>query len=125
MIRRFPRPRLLRASRTIYICHGVAAKRIPGVGMITGIIPCSRGHDLVFFHNEEDYYRNAMLRGLLKHENSGEIVGMCCLDDVMNSNPERLQAAREKYIPSAFRDRKVFMYAPTWGPTASLYPERL
>jgi CDP-glycerol glycerophosphotransferase (TagB/SpsB family) len=44
---------------------------------------------------------------------------MCCLDDVMNSNQERLQAAREKYIPSAFRDRKVFLYAPTWGPGAS------
>ena len=113
----FQKPRYLWATRTIYICHGVAAKRIPRVDDYR-YHSSLKEYDLVFFHNEEDY-RNARLRGLLKHENSGEIVGMCCLDDVMNSNPERLQAAREKYIPSAFRDRKVFLYAPTWGPSAS------
>jgi hypothetical protein len=91
------KPSYLWTNVFTYIYHGVAAKKC-----CTYIDKKGNHHeddfryhyslkdyDLVFYHNEEDY-RNAKQRGLFKHEDSGQIVGMCCLDEVIRSNnPEK------------------------------------
>jgi len=122
----FMKPRYLWTNKLIYICHGVAAKKW------TYVDAKGKQHvddyrynyslkeyDFVFFHNEEDY-RNAKQRKLFKREDSGQIVGMCCLDEIIrNNNPEKINEIKIKYIAPEYREKKVVLYAPTWDETAS------
>jgi len=122
----FMKPRYLWTNKLIYICHGVAAKKwvyvdAKGKQHVDDYRYnyALKEYDLVFFHNEEDY-RNAKQRRLFKHENSGQIVGMCCLDEIIkNNNPGKINELKIKFIAPEYREKRVLLYAPTWDETAS------
>jgi CDP-glycerol glycerophosphotransferase (TagB/SpsB family) len=57
---------------------------------------------------------------LLKTGDTGTVVGMCCLDEMMNnSTPENVRKLKTKYIPPQHHGKKIILYAPTWDETAS------
>lgn len=123
----FRKPRYLWFDKLVYICHGVAAKLCAyqgenGMPVVADYRyhHSTKEYDLVFYHNEEDY-RNARRRNLFKHPDSGQVVGMCCLDEVVQAarSDEMRQALKKKYIPARFLERRVILYAPTWNDASS------
>jgi len=122
----FSGPEYVLLNKLLYICHGVAAKNVT-YRDANGTLRTSdyryhhslKEYHVVFFHNDVDY-ENAKRQGLLRYEDSGEVIGMCCLDEIVkNSVPGKIQALKGKYIPPGFLEKKVILYAPTWDDMAS------
>ena len=120
------KPSYLWTNHLVYIYHGVAAKKCTYIDEQGKHLDYDfryhyslKDYDLIFFHNEEDY-KNAKQRGLFKHEDTGQIVGMCCLDEVIrNNNPKKIKEVKVKHIAPEWHEKKVIFYAPTWDETAS------
>lgn len=115
-------PWFYRNTYLIQIFHGVASKAFllkDADGRLQNrdylCYPDLKRYDLALFINELSYNRTKTAN-LWKHKNTGEIVGMCCLDKMVTSNnPKSIFELKSKYIPEQYRNKKVILYAPTWG----------
>ncbi len=108
----------------IQINHGVAAKTSPynDEGPVRQIDyrfhPELPKYDIVFFPNKK-VYSGAIERGLVNSD-SGYIVGMCCLDEMIeNQDKQNARRLKAEYIPAEWVDKDIILYAPTFGDNAS------
>jgi hypothetical protein len=111
-------PWFYRNTKFIEIFHGIAAKAVTledGTVVNYNYHPNLKKYDICFFVNKL-FFNKAKELNLWKNNDTGEVVGLCCLDDmVKKNNPETITKIKEKLVPEEFRSRKVILYAPSWG----------
>lgn len=116
-------PWFYRNTQFIQIFHGVAAKAVTledGTIVNYNYHPNLKRYDICFFTNKL-FFNNAKEAGLGKKDDTGEIIGLCYLDDLIEKNNEKsIKEIKEKLVPEKFRSKKIILYAPSWGNHNSL-----
>jgi CDP-glycerol glycerophosphotransferase (TagB/SpsB family) len=111
-------PWFYRNTKFIEIFHGIAAKAVTledGKVVNYNYHPNLKRYDICFFVNNI-FFNKAKEANLWKNSDTGEIVGLCCLDDmVKKNNAETIAKIKDKFIPKEFKFRKIILYAPSWG----------
>ncbi|WP_084766270.1 CDP-glycerol glycerophosphotransferase family protein [Nitrococcus mobilis] len=116
-------PWFYRNATFIQIFHGVAAKAVTlenGTVVNYNYHPNLRNYDVCFFANKTFLCRTKDLN-LWKNSDSGELIGLCCLDNMIKKNNQQsINYVKNILVPERFRSKQIILYAPSWGNHNSL-----